>query len=289
MDVIETGNGARRASTNLAARSTPFHEIPIIDFAPMFTGDISARRAVAAALRDAATNIGFFYIKNHGVPPEIIADLFAQGPAFFRLPLEEKMQVHVKLSTNNSGYTPLLEENTNPKAKGDVHEAYDMAAELADDDPDLLSGKSLYGKNLWPKSCPDFRAAMLAYNAEALKLGRKLFAAFALALDLPEDYFEPMITKPTMAQRIVYYPSQDGPVRPGRVRIKIYFPEALAGDIPFHCHLVDHEDNGMMAVLRVLPAHSPVPEQKAELPDPLHPPICRPLDPKGRAAGATTQ
>jgi FtsP/CotA-like multicopper oxidase with cupredoxin domain len=25
------------------------------------------------------------------------------------------------------------------------------------------------------------------------------------------------------------------------------------GDIPFHCHLTDHEDNGMMAVLRVLP------------------------------------
>ena len=32
------------------------------------------------------------------------------------------------------------------------------------------------------------------------------------------------------------------------------FPAALAGDIPFHCHLVDHEDNGMMGVLRVLPA-----------------------------------
>jgi FtsP/CotA-like multicopper oxidase with cupredoxin domain len=48
------------------------------------------------------------------------------------------------------------------------------------------------------------------------------------------------------------YHSKDGPVRPGRVRIKLYFPEALAGDIPFHCHLADHEDNGMMAVLRVL-------------------------------------
>jgi len=33
------------------------------------------------------------------------------------------------------------------------------------------------------------------------------------------------------------------------VRIKLFFPESLAGDIPFHCHLVDHEDNGMMAVL----------------------------------------
>jgi FtsP/CotA-like multicopper oxidase with cupredoxin domain len=50
------------------------------------------------------------------------------------------------------------------------------------------------------------------------------------------------------------YHSKEGPVRPGRVRIKLTFPASLAGDIPFHCHLVDHEDNGMMAVLRVLPA-----------------------------------
>jgi FtsP/CotA-like multicopper oxidase with cupredoxin domain len=49
------------------------------------------------------------------------------------------------------------------------------------------------------------------------------------------------------------YHSKEGPVRPGRVRIKLSFPESLAGDIPFHCHLVDHEDNGMMAVLRVMP------------------------------------
>ena len=54
------------------------------------------------------------------------------------------------------------------------------------------------------------------------------------------------------------YHSKEGPIRPGRVRIKLTFPPALAGDIPFHCHLADHEDNGMMAVLRVLaptPSH----------------------------------
>jgi FtsP/CotA-like multicopper oxidase with cupredoxin domain len=49
------------------------------------------------------------------------------------------------------------------------------------------------------------------------------------------------------------YHAKDGPVRPGRVRVKMTFPAALAGDIPFHCHLVDHEDNGMMAVLRIVP------------------------------------
>jgi len=40
---------------------------------------------------------------------------------------------------------------------------------------------------------------------------------------------------------------------PGTVRLKVFFPETMTGDIPFHCHLVDHEDNGMMGVLRVLP------------------------------------
>jgi FtsP/CotA-like multicopper oxidase with cupredoxin domain len=54
------------------------------------------------------------------------------------------------------------------------------------------------------------------------------------------------------------YHSTEGPLRPGRVRIKLTFPQALAGDIPFHCHLADHEDNGMMAVLRVL-AKNPQP------------------------------
>jgi FtsP/CotA-like multicopper oxidase with cupredoxin domain len=53
------------------------------------------------------------------------------------------------------------------------------------------------------------------------------------------------------------YHSKEGPVRPGRVRIKLTFPASLAGDIPFHCHLVDHEDNGMMAVLRVVPGAHP--------------------------------
>jgi FtsP/CotA-like multicopper oxidase with cupredoxin domain len=51
--------------------------------------------------------------------------------------------------------------------------------------------------------------------------------------------------------------SKEGPVRPGRVRIRMRFPAELAGDIPFHCHLVDHEDNGMMAVLRVVGPGAP--------------------------------
>jgi FtsP/CotA-like multicopper oxidase with cupredoxin domain len=73
------------------------------------------------------------------------------------------------------------------------------------------------------------------------------------------------------------------PIVPGRVRIKLSFPEDLAGDILFHCHLVDHEDNGMMGIVRVLPSDGRA-IRKAEIS--FHeqslaamlanPPICRP-------------
>ncbi len=53
------------------------------------------------------------------------------------------------------------------------------------------------------------------------------------------------------------YRSKEGPVRPGRVRIRMTFPPDMAGDVPFHCHLVDHEDNGMMAVLRIVRTSAP--------------------------------
>ena len=71
----------------------------------------------------------------------------------------------------------------------------------------------------------------------------------------------------------------DGMLVPGRIKVRMHFPAELAGDILVHCHLVDHEDNGMMAVVRVEPAGGTTPMQKAELVPGLAPgsgfPICR--------------
>ena len=64
--------------------------------------------------------------------------------------------------------------------------------------------------------------------------------------------------------------SKDGPVRPGRVRVRMTFPADLAGDIPFHCHLVDHEDNGMMAVLRIVKPGAAPPAGAATMSMPMH-------------------
>ncbi len=198
-----------------------FEEIPIIDFAPMLGADLDAKRALAAELRHACTEIGFFYIKNHGVPQDLIDATFAECPRFFGLPLADKMAIHVRNSLNNSGYTPLLEENTDPTAKGDLHEAFDIAHELPPSEPDREQVARYYGANQWPAeaSLPGFRNTIETYYRAMLDLGRRLFSAFALALDLPEDYFVPLTSRPTAVMRILAYPSQDGVIDPQQIGI----------------------------------------------------------------------
>ncbi len=38
--------------------------------------------------------------------------------------------------------------------------------------------------------------------------------------------------------------------------MRIDFRGDLVGDFVYHCHILEHEDNGMIAIIRVLPANS---------------------------------
>lgn len=38
------------------------------------------------------------------------------------------------------------------------------------------------------------------------------------------------------------------------VTVRVSFQGMAVGDYVYHCHLLGHEDNGMMAIIRVLPA-----------------------------------
>ncbi|MEM1287544.1 MAG: 2-oxoglutarate and iron-dependent oxygenase domain-containing protein [Pseudomonadota bacterium] len=210
---IDTGNGPRAFfSSGIDAKPTPFSKIPLIDFGPMGSSDPAARRAVGDAVRDACTQVGFFYAQNHGVPKAVIDGTFEAAHRFFALPNSTKMTIAAQNSDNNRGYTPLLGENTDPNGKGDLLEAFDFALELDEDDPALSSGLFGYAPNQWPAGDHEFRKTLLTYHAEALAFGRRIFGAFALALELPEDTFDPMITKPLSVMRVLHYPPQQGAI-----------------------------------------------------------------------------
>jgi isopenicillin N synthase-like dioxygenase len=188
-----------------------FDAVPLIDFADMLTGTAEAKNRVAAQLRDACINVGFFYISNHGVPQDLIDAMFDIQPRLFGLPLADKMRWHVKRSSHLLGYIAMREENADPTAgKGDMHEAYDFVPEDATLGDDFLAGDFRRAGNLWP-DVPGFRELATRYGIEMRLLARRLFAAFALALNLPEDYFRELANAPMALIRLLHYPTQPGP------------------------------------------------------------------------------
>jgi isopenicillin N synthase-like dioxygenase len=197
-----------------------FDSVPVIDFTGMLAADPGAKAEVAAKLRNACSDVGFFYIKNHGVPPALIERTFAEAERFFRIPAEDKMAIHVKKSSHLVGYVGMGEENADPAVgKGDVHEGYDFIAEDVDTPFGFMEGDFRKAGNQWPANLPGFREVMTEYSIAVRGLARGLFAAFALGLDLPEDYFLPMADKPMALTRMMYYPSQSGPLDPANMGV----------------------------------------------------------------------
>lgn len=188
----------------LTSKSTSFHEIPIVDIAPLLDGsDVSL---VARQIGDICENVGFLYIKNHGVPSSLIEDVYRLSQEFFAQPFEIKNQLNIVNSGPTlRGYIPMYGENVDPKNTKDFKECFDFAQSEEEVSP-------FFGPNLMPDSPKEFTKVMERYHAEMLKLARKLISAIALSLHLPADYFEKLQKKPITIQRLLHYPPQFGKI-----------------------------------------------------------------------------
>jgi isopenicillin N synthase-like dioxygenase len=203
-----------RTAGGLAGKRLPFEAIPIVDFGPFLTGDAATRRRVAKEIGRASAEVGFFYIRNHGVAESLIDTTLAEAKRFFDQPLARKLDIAMTKSKYHRGYYGMGDENLDPKkqkAGGDLKEGINIGRDLPLDDPDVKAGKPLHGPNQWP-DLPGWREQMIKHFYVMQELGSKLLAAFALSLDLPEDFFADKITKPLTTLRLVHYPPQTGPI-----------------------------------------------------------------------------
>ena len=69
--------------------------IPSIDLEDFFIGNPKKKEAFVQQLGHAYETVGFVAVKNHGVPDELIADLYKYVQEFFSLPLEQKRKYHL--------------------------------------------------------------------------------------------------------------------------------------------------------------------------------------------------
>jgi len=181
--------------------------IPIIDMSAMGK-DVSH---VAHALRTACIDIGFFFLRGHGVPQAIVDRAFAETRAFHALPLEVKQRY--RINEHNIGY---MASRASMQRSSTVHRAtrpnlvasFFMKRERKPDDHKVIAGLPLRGLNQWPDELPSFRAGMLDYMTAMEGLGRRMLPVFAAALDLERDFFAEFFREPSITLRISHYPPQ---------------------------------------------------------------------------------
>jgi len=184
--------------------------IPTLDLGPYLAGSTGARESLALELRRVQENIGFYVVVNHGVPQAPIERGYAALREFFALPLEEKLKL--KIDERSVGYVPIrstvyVTSKINKNTKKDLNETITIARERPADDPDIQQGLRFVGPNQWPEGLVGFRGAMIGYQQALSVLGYAMLPLYALALDLPSDYFDPFFTRPTWWTRNAYYPA----------------------------------------------------------------------------------
>jgi isopenicillin N synthase-like dioxygenase len=187
--------------------------VPVIDFGPYFAGHPGALESLAEQLRHACENIGFLYATNHGVNQPVIDRAFAASSRFHALPLEEKLKL--KLNENNIGYMPM---NASVQAASTVHkatkpnqnESFFISHDRGPNHPDVIAGIPLRGRNQWPDTLPDIRPDMMAYFHALSAMCDRMLPAFAVALDMPPDYFAPFFANEAHINlRFLHYPPQE--------------------------------------------------------------------------------
>jgi isopenicillin N synthase-like dioxygenase len=198
--------------------------IPTIDLSPYLAGSTDGRRAVAREVNRACEEIGFFLIKGHGVPQEMIDCTYSKAAEFFHLPVEDKLPIRTPSPEIARGYTPFKGETLSAglgnKAPADLKEMIDMGPVDVPGGAYYEQGdaRNFFYPNLWPAKPAEFEPVMVSYYRRMNRLANDLMGVFALALDLPEDFFFDKLDKNMSALRIICYPEQKTPPEPGQLR-----------------------------------------------------------------------
>ena len=198
--------------------------VPVIDIAPYLGGTPDGKRRVAAELDRACREVGFYIIVGHGVDPGLIAQVEAVSREFFDLPLDEKMKMHIGDTPGGVGYAAMgdvaLAYTRGQVAPPDLNESFQIAKVDVTDDRYFQSdaARGLIPRNRWPERPAALKAAYTAYYLRMGALASDLMRLSALALDLPEAYFDDKIDRHISRLNIRLYPEQKTAPLPGQLR-----------------------------------------------------------------------
>lgn len=145
---------------------------------------------VTQEICDAAENVGFFSIVDHGIAPDEVKSAFATSEAFFSLP--DEIKATVPWNPNNVGWEKNSQIRPSTGA-ADTKESY----QLQFGENMLTGGKDLEGattdapRSMWMSDAhvPDFQANCLQFMHCVQEVSNKLLICLARGLGFPDNYF----------------------------------------------------------------------------------------------------
>ncbi|EFR03380.1 flavonol synthase/flavanone 3-hydroxylase [Nannizzia gypsea CBS 118893] len=184
-------------------------QIPVVDFAPFRRGSAEDAKATGKKIFEAFRDVGFVYLKNHGVPQEVVDEAFSWSKKLFDLPQSEKEKApHPPEGWWHRGYSGVGREKLSQMvfdrdAVGelrkipDVKESFEMGRE---DDESI--------PNIWlPESTiPGFRAFFNSFYEINHGVGQEILCAVAIGMGLERDFFESYHTMKDNQIRLLHYP-----------------------------------------------------------------------------------
>jgi isopenicillin N synthase-like dioxygenase len=194
--------------------------IPVIDLGKFINGTAEERAEVVQEIGKACEDIGFIVFKNHCVDSKVIEDAWNVTARFFDLPDSEKATLIRDQNDYPFGYTAF---------GGEILSAGKQAenASFTISPPDLKECFAIGPENpasgmparIWPSNPPDFVEKWTAYYRALEVMAAHVLRAFALALNLEENYFAQFTDHHASAMRALNYPNLDGvePI-PGQIR-----------------------------------------------------------------------
>ncbi len=185
--------------------------LPVISLAKLKNINGSKGNEEHKRLYDTCYEHGFFYLKDHGISPDLIRRTIDASRNFFQLPEEtkkaygqDKQTVYPKTCR---GYVPLYGETLQGDFGPDPKQHFDLGIERPPSD------KPFTGPTVIPDDtvAPGFAASHYQLQGEIVtKIVPHLLRGLAVALNLEPDWFDPYFDEPIVIHRTVYYPPESG-------------------------------------------------------------------------------
>ncbi|MER8880809.1 isopenicillin N synthase family oxygenase [Mesorhizobium sp. M0684] len=171
----------------------------------------ATQREERQRLEMACQEYGFFYLVEHGIPKEQIAEAIEAARRFFALPQSIKERYghasQIVYPTIARGYSPLHGEILHPEAGGDPKEVFDLGIENEGD------RRPFAGRTRFPDDAlaPGFARSLLALQGTVLNgVVPQLGNALADLIEMEQGWFRRHFSPPTLGQRVIRYPARGG-------------------------------------------------------------------------------